>query len=81
MKRFIALSMLIGLCLFQGGAFAVLTGVSVSLTWAIDASPVNSGPSTVTSSQIFITNASRGATLIGTIPRTLSRTITPGAAS
>lgn len=93
MKRFIALSMLIGLCLFQGSAFAVLTGVSVSprsatlavdragsvsLTWAIDASPVNSGPSTLTSSQILITNASRDATLIGTIPRTLSRTITPG---
>ena len=55
MKRFIALSTLIGLCLFQSSAFAVLTGVtvsppsatlavnrpgSVSLTWAVDASPV-----------------------------------------
>jgi hypothetical protein len=93
MKRFIALSTLIGLCLFQGSAFAVLTGVtvsppsatlavnrpgSVSLTWAVDASPVNNGSSTVTSSQVLITSATRDAAIIGTIPRTLSRSITPG---
>lgn len=92
MKRFIALLTLIGLSLFQGSAFAILTGVTVSplsatlavnrpgsvnLTWAVDASPTNSLPTTATSSQIVITGPGQDV-IYGTIPRSLSRTIAPG---
>ena len=90
MKRFIALLTLIGLSLFQGSAFAILTGVTVSplsatlavnrpgsvnLTWAVDASPTNNLPTTATSSQIVITGPGQDV-IYGTIPRSLSRTNT-----
>lgn len=92
MKRFIALLTAIGLSLFQGSAFAILAGVtvsppsatlatnrpgSVSLTWAVDSSPTNNSATTATSSQIVITGPGQDV-VYGTIPRSLSRSIVPG---
>jgi len=92
MKRFIALYMMMGLCLFQGTASALLTNASVNpsavtlatnrpasvnLSWTLVASPTNGIPLTATSSEILITGPGQDV-IYGTIPRILSRTITPG---
>jgi hypothetical protein len=92
MKRLITLYMMLGLCLFQGSALALLTNVtvnpagvtlavnrpaSINLTWTLVASPTNNIPTTATSSEIVITDPGQDV-IYGTIPRTLSRTITPG---
>jgi hypothetical protein len=92
MKQFIAMCMMMGLGLFQGTASALLTNASVTpagatlatnrpasinLTWTLVASPVNNIPMTATSSEIVITDPGQDVTY-GTIPRLLSRTITPG---
>lgn len=92
MKHFIRLCMMMGLCIFQGTASALLTNASVTpasaslsinrpasinLTWTLVASPTNGIPTTATSSEIVITDPGQD-TIYGTIPRLLSRTITPG---
>jgi len=92
MKKLIGLCMMMGLCLFQGTASAVLTSASVTpasatlainrpasinLTWTLVASPTNGIPLAATSSEIVITDPGQDV-IYGTIPRLLSRTITPG---
>ena len=71
MKKLIGLCMMMGLCLFQGTASAVLTSASVTpasatlainrpasinLTWTLVASPTNGIPLAATSSEIVITD-------------------------
>jgi type IV secretory pathway protease TraF len=92
MKRLAGLLLMLCLSLFLEPASALLSGVvamppsasvaynrsaSVSVTWRVNADPGNVGITTVTSGFIQISDPPQD-TVYGTIPRTISRSVSPG---